>query len=328
MPGLTEKIRSFLKKPQNSVELTVDILCLAASYVLLFFMPQKVSILFWAVFALAAFLFCIGFFRLGFLIDKPGTPRGRAISGALLALLGVIINIIGFWSVYASGGTERGIATATLLMIEAMVMCAIPANHVESPRVKGILSVVLKVVAALMLVSAVFSVIKTDFSNAGIMLTGMLLIESVVLWRMSGSSIISSQISGICAVPGMKITVQQLCEALGKTETQLGYPWLGKIRTIREETIIYGPSEDGAFVYGYYHFGRFCMTVSRDLSLLDETEANAHKITEIPDSKGICLSSDMLPEAYANMMTRYLENGNKVWSTKLKTKKNAKMKKH
>lgn len=47
-------------------------------------------------------------------------------------------------------------------------------------------------------------------------------------------------------------------------------------------------------------------------------------MTEIPDSKGICLGAESLPEAYANMMKQYLENGNIVWSTKQKiTRKNA-----
>ena len=81
MPGLTEKIRLFLKKPQNTVEIIVDFLCLAASYVLLFLLPQKVNILFWAVFALAAFLFCIGFFRMGLLHDSIKSKKSKVVSG-------------------------------------------------------------------------------------------------------------------------------------------------------------------------------------------------------------------------------------------------------
>ena len=70
-----------------------------------------------------------------------------------------------------------------------------------------------------------------------------------------------------------------------------------------------------------YHFGRFYVAFSRDISLLEATEADAHRITEIPDSNGICLGKDTLPDAYAYMITRYLENGNPIWSTKLKKPK-------
>ena len=95
MPGLTEKIRLFLKKPQNTVEIIVDFLCLAASYMLLLLLPQKVNILFWAVFALAAFLFCIGFFRMGFLLDSIKSKKSIVVSGSLLVLCGIILNSAG-----------------------------------------------------------------------------------------------------------------------------------------------------------------------------------------------------------------------------------------
>lgn len=32
MPGFAEKVKAFMKKPQNHLEPTVDILCLMASY--------------------------------------------------------------------------------------------------------------------------------------------------------------------------------------------------------------------------------------------------------------------------------------------------------
>ena len=75
MQGLAEKIKAFIEKPQNIAEIAVDILCLAASYGLLFLLPQKVNILFWILFGLAAFLFCIGFFRIGFVLDSAKSKR-------------------------------------------------------------------------------------------------------------------------------------------------------------------------------------------------------------------------------------------------------------
>ena len=161
--------------------------------------------------------------------------------------------------------------------------------------------------------------IAASFSDTSIAAGLLLLIEGIIFWAMgNGNNPLNSAASPIRAVPGMKKTVQELCDALDNTETQLGFPWLGRIRTIKNDTIIYGPSEEGVFVYGYYHFGRFYVTFSKDVSLLDEGEADAHRITEIPDSKGICLGEESLPEAYACMITQYLKNGNPIWSTKLK----------
>ena len=322
MPGLTEKIRLFLKKPQNTVEIIVDFLCLAASYVLLFLLPQKVNILFWAVFALAAFLFCIGFFRMGFLLDSIKSKKSIVVSGSLLVLCGIILNSAGIIAIWKTQGSDRSVAAAILLLIEAIVMYSITASQTDTPRSQWIMSLIFRVAAVLLIIGAVTGMIAASFSDTSIAAGLLLLIEGIVFWAMgNGNNPFNSAASPIRAVPGMKKTVQELCDALDNTETQLGFPWLGRIRTIKNDTIIYGPSEEGVFVYGYYHFGRFYVTFSKDVSLLDEDEADAHRITEIPDSKGICLGEESLPEAYACMITRYLENGNPIWSTKLKKRK-------
>ncbi len=322
MPGLTEKIRLFLKKPQNTVEIIVDFLCLAASYMLLFLLPQKVNILFWAVFALAAFLFCIGFFRMGFLLDSIKSKKSIVVSGSLLMLCGIILNSAGIIAIWKTQGSVRSVAAAILLLIEAIVMYSITASQTDTPRSQWIMSLIFRVAAVLLIIGAVTGMIAASFSDTSIAAGLLLLIEGIVFWAMgNGNNPFNSAASPIRAVPGMKKTVQELCDALGHTETQLGFPWLGRIRTIKNDTIIYGPSEEGVFVYGYYHFGRFYVTFSKDVSLLDEGEADAHRITEIPDSKGICLGEESLPEAYACMITRYLENGNPIWSTKLKKRK-------
>ena len=322
MPGLTEKIRLFLKKPQNTVEIIVDFLCLAASYVLLFLLPQKVNILFWAVFALAAFLFCIGFFRMGFLLDSIKSKKSIVVSGSLLVLCGIILNSAGIIAIWKTQGSDRSVAAAILLLIEAIVMYSITASQTDTPRSQWIMSLIFRVAAVLLIIGAVTGMIAASFSDTSIAAGLLLLIEGIVFWAMgNGNNPFNSAASPIRAVPGMKKTVQELCDALDNTETQLGFPWLGRIRTIKNDTIIYGPSEEGVFVYGYYHFGRFYVTFSKDVSLLDESEADAHRITEIPDSKGICLGEESLPEAYACMITQYLKNGNPIWSTKLKKRK-------
>lgn len=318
MPGLREKIKTFLKSPQNITEIAVDILCLAVSYGLLFLLPQKVNILFWILFGLAAFLFCIGFFRIGFVLDSAKSKKAVTISGCLLVLCGIILNSAGIIAIWKSHGSERSIAAAILLLIEAIVMYSITASHTESPRSQWIMSLVFRAAAVLLIIGAVICMIADSFSGTAIAAGLLLLIEGIVFRAMgSGNNPFHSDSSPIRAVPGMKKTVQELCDALSKTETQLGFPWLGKIQAVKDDTIIYGPSEEGVFVYGYYHFGRFYVTFSKDTSLLEATEADAHRIAEIPDSKGICLGEESLPEAYAHMITQYLENGNPIWSTKL-----------
>ena len=325
MPGVSEKIRAFLKKPQNTAEIAADILCLAASYGLLFLMPQKTNILFWVVLGLAAFLFCIGFFRMGFVLGKAKSSKNMIVSGSLLVLFGIILNSAGIFAIWKTQGSERGLAAAILLLIEAIVMYSATASQAETPRSQWMVSLIFRIAAVLMVIGAVTCMILTAFSDASIASGVLLIVEGIVFWAMgSGNHPFNSSESPIRAVPGMQKTAPELCSILVKTETQLGFPWLGRIRSIKDEAIIYGPSEDGIFVYGFYLFGRFYVACSNDLSFLNAEEAAAHRIAEIPDSKGICLGKESLPEAYANMIARYLENGDLIWSTKLKKQKKQK----
>ena len=129
MSGFAEKVKGFIQKPQNCLELAADILCLVASYGLLFLAPDNVNILFWVLFALSAFLFCIGFFRLGFIIDPPKTKKGMIISGSLLVTFGIALNCIGICTVFISYGSGCSIAIAVLLLIEAILMYSITSSH-------------------------------------------------------------------------------------------------------------------------------------------------------------------------------------------------------
>lgn len=321
MVDLTEKIKAWIKKPQNHFELAADILCLAASYGLLFLMPQRMNILFWTLFGVSAFLFCIGFFRIGFIADKHTTARRGKITDALLVLFGLLLNIAGGFAIIKDQGGERGMVIAILLLIEAFVMYSMTASQADAPRTQWIMSLILRAAAVLSVVGAVVYAVITSVSDTAISLGIMLIVEGIVLWAMgSGNDPYNSSMSQIRPVPGMNKTVRELCDELAGTQTQLGFPWLGKIRTIKEDTIIYGPSGEGVFVYCYYHFGRFYVASSNDMTYLDEQQAELHRINEIPDSKGECLDAESLPEAYANMLIRYLKNGNILWRTSQKHK--------
>ena len=111
----------------------MDILCLAASYGLLFLLPQKANILFWIFFGLAAFLFCIGFFRIGFVLDSAKSKKAVTISGCLLVLCGIILNSAGIIAIWKSHGSERSVAAAILLLIEAIALKNPDAELLQLP---------------------------------------------------------------------------------------------------------------------------------------------------------------------------------------------------
>lgn len=325
MNATIEKIRAWMKRSGDRTELMIDLLCLLASYGLIFMLPQKMNILFWSVFGVSAFLFCIGFFRIGSVIDRCKAKRVKRFSGILLILSGIVLNFSSVFAIWKTQGIERGVCIATFLLIEAIVMYSAAASRAVTLRFQWLISLVFRVAAVFMTIggiAAIVSSIITSVSGTNIAIGVFLLVEGIVFWAMgSGNNPFNSSFSPVRVVPNMNKTVKELCDALAGTETQLGFPWIGKVCSTAEETIIYGPTEEDIFVYGHYHSGRFYIISSDDISLLDAEQANSHRIAGKPDSKGRCLDVDLLPEAYSNMITRYLEYGKTIWNSKINNHK-------
>lgn len=311
------------KKGLDIKELLMDSGCLVLSYVLLFLLPQNVNILFYLLLGVSAFLFCIGFFRLGFIIDIPKNRKNDILTSAGFAALGAAANGIGLFRIIAEHGSGRSICIAAVLLIQAVLLYAMAGSKAEAPRTVWVMTLLFRAAAVICAAAGVIYLFCKDFSEGAIAVCGMLLIESVVLWAMGkGNNPFNTLSSGIQTVPGMKKKAAELHKDFAGVETQLGKPWLGRIRTIREDCIIYGPSEeDGFFIYGFYNFGRYYVAGSSDAVFLNEAEGEAHRIAEIPDRNGRLLDHEMLPEVYAEMFRRYLQNGETVWSTKLPQKK-------
>ena len=306
------------KKSLTIMEQIFDIVCLAASYGLLFLLPQKVGFFFYLIFGISAFLFCIGFFRLGFIFDAPADARGAIFTGLFLTVYGIAANLAGLYVICRDQGSARSIMVATLLLIEAIVLFAIAGNGAKEVGTKWTVSVLLRIAAVLCILSGVAFAIWKSFSVPSVMVGTMLLIEGICLWKMgSGRDPYNQLTPEIQAVPGMQTPIEQLRQDFACVETQLGCPWIGKVRTIKQDALIYGPSENGFFVYGYYHFGRFYVSGSANPLFPRPEDAQEHTQQEIPDSNGILLSNEDLPAAYANMFARYAKTGNARWSTDL-----------
>ena len=244
------------KKNSVNTEQIFDVICLIASYGILFMIPQNINIFFYLIVGVSAFLFCIGFFRLGLSFDVPASSMKTALrlrgSAALIILFGFVL------------------------------------------------------------------IILKHFSQSSVIAGIMLLIESICLWRMGGNSKSFNEVTPeMQAVPGMEVPIEQLQMAFSDIETQLGYPWIGKLKSIEQDAIIYGPSEDGFVIYGYYLFGRFYVAGSTNVLFPEPEDSQGHLVEEIPDSDGTLLAKDLLTKAYAEMFTRYAESGEAHWRTNI-----------
>lgn len=308
-------------KHRDIVELVIDIACLAASYGILFFLPGETTFLLYLLFGISAFLFCVGFFRLGFLFRKPSTQKGALLSRILFVLCGICLNAAGIWAIVHGEGSGRSIMIAVILLIEAILFYSIAGSKCETLSSKWRASVLFRAAAVLLGIGSIAAVVLCGFSEVSVITGSFLIIELLCLWAMgSGNDPFQSRALNSRIVPKMKLPIEELYRVLSGTETQLGRPWLGKLRSLRNDTILYGPSDSGHFVYGYYHFGRFILACGKDAGLLDPAEAVEHTVAEIPDSQGTLLAPEILPDAYAEMLERYLKTGTAAWDAAVSSK--------
>ena len=143
------------------IEQIFDIVCLIASYGILFLLPQKMDVFFYLIFGLSAFLFCIGFFRLGFTFDTPDDARGELFAGLSYAVFGILLNAAGLYCIIKEQGSGRSITIATLLLIEALVLFAMAGSGFKTQAAQRRLVIVFRVVAVLLVIfGVVFAIMK------------------------------------------------------------------------------------------------------------------------------------------------------------------------
>ena len=246
------------KKSSMITEQIFDVICLITSYGILFLLPQKIDVFFYLIFGISAFLFCIGFFRLGFTFHAPAGANGILIAGLFYVIIGALINAAALYEICRDQGSGRSITIATLLLIEALVLFAMAAGRSSTPESQRRAAVLLRAAAVFAVLFGIAFALWKHFSEAAVIMGTILLIEAVCLWKMGGgSNPFNTLTPEIQSVPGMRIPIGELKSVFADVETQLGYPWIGKIQTMKQDSIIYGPSEDGFCVYGYYLFGQF-----------------------------------------------------------------------
>ena len=303
------------KTVSAAAERAIDIGCLALSYGILFFLPGETGFLFWLLFGVSAFLFCIGFFRIGFTFEEPAGRKGIILSGILFVLAGAVMNFTGLYAVYTGRGSGKSIAVATLLLIEALVLYAMAGSKAEAPGTKWTVSFVFRAAAVLMAAAGIVFMIRDHFEESSVFLAVMLIIEAICFWFMGrGVNPFNTMTPELRAVPELRTGIEQLQEEFAGVETQLGCPWIGKVRTLKQDSIIYGPTADGFFIYGYYLFGRFYVAGSANPLFPEAEDAQSHVTEERPDDSGILVDDQLLPEAYAQMFSRYAQSGIKKWS--------------
>ena len=231
----------------------INILLIIVSYGILFLLPKELGVLSYTIFGISIFLFIVGYFRL--VPDLKLTDRlGYKPAYFLTVFLGLIAFTVGALFLYFDHGSGKSMIIAFLLLMEGITFLGTNGGDVINIRVERLTSRILYVFAVFLAAFAVFIIVKQK--TDGVTAAFMVLIECV-----------AAVIMGIIRrykleVVGMKTPIRELFQKFETLETELGYPWFGKVGR-HKECILYGPNEDGFSVFGYYNrSGKFYLELA------------------------------------------------------------------
>jgi|GEM_PF-3327079 len=264
----------------------INALLLILSYAILVFLPQELGILSYIILGISIFLFIVGYFRMATSLDlteKLGYKAGYSLN----IILGMLAFAIGAAYLYFDCGSGRSMTVAFILLMEGIIFWGTSGGNVINLRVERLTTRILYAFALFLAAFAVFIIVKQRTDGV----TGAFL----VLIECTAAIIMGIIRRYKLEVVGMKTPIRELFQKFETLDTDLGYPWFGKVGT-HKECILYGPNEDGFSVFGYYNrSGKF---------YLELADAGKKEMT-VDDSN--------ILERYQEMFDYFVSTGKASW---------------
>ncbi len=167
-----------------------------------------------------------------------------------------------------------------------------------------------------MIIFGIYTLIQEDFSGRGLGIFTMNLIYGIAMQYYAFDKAMNYAVDGIKQSEDVAVPIDALYDAFKDIDTPMGRPWLGKVVNVDGDCIIYGPTNSGSFLFGYYLFGTFTFGASPLEKMLVEQEAASANIVDAAwdrdDFKNGQLYhflTRMLPDFYISMFESYSKTG-------------------
>ncbi len=161
------------------IELIICTALIVAGCVVFSFIPDEMGILGWVLFAVGTLLNIIGIFRLAAMVPGVKDDTTRKIATAMSIVAAVFIQGFGLMYLYNSGGTGKAMAITTLTLCVSLGLIIYALDFDDSEMRKKI-KLACKIITALLIVIAVALIVKDDFSDSGVAVATILLIEAAI----------------------------------------------------------------------------------------------------------------------------------------------------
>ena len=236
-------------------------------------------------------------------------------------IIGAILLLFAF-GIMAFFPVETNLLTFVIIFVSAFAFCigyfrlGIAIDVPMGKLFLALKTIVFCLSGIAMIVFGVYALIKEDFNGRGLGLFSLNLIYGVSMQLYAFSGGMNAAVDGIKQSEEVNVSIGALYDAFKDIDTPMGRPWTGKVRNIESDCIIYGPTDKGSFLFGYYLFGTFTFGASPMPDMLEDPEsARRHTIETQWDrddsQKGQLYHflSRMLPDYYISMFENYAKTG-------------------
>ena len=236
-------------------------------------------------------------------------------------IIGVILLLAAF-GIMAFFPAETSMLTWIIVAVSAFAFCLGYFRlglAFDGPMGKTFL-VVKKLIFSLagiaMFIFAIYSLISEGLTGRGMGLFTLNLIYGLTMQYYAFNKAMNYAVDGIKQSDAVSVPIQALYAAFKDIDTPMGRPWIGKVKNVEDDCLIYGPTGQGSFLFGYYLFGTFTFGASPLTTMLADPESAAGHTVEIhwdrdDSGKGQLyhLLSRMLPDFYISMFENFSKTG-------------------
>lgn len=231
------------------------------------------------------------------------------LSYAVLPLLSRRTNILS-WII---------LIVSTVLFIIGASVIGLALDQPLSKAGSVVQKIILYLVSIFMIVMSFKVMIADNFRSRGIFSFTLILIEGIGVAMMAFGSDYNSMLDGTQVVEGVTDNIETLYAKFKNVDTPFGKAWLGEVNPGGIKSIIYGPTEDGTYLYGFFEMGKFFIGVNSNVDFLDKEKAEKHRINnkigqinkELGEFENFAAMS--YPEKYRIMFERYVKTGKASW---------------
>ncbi len=156
-------------------------------------------------------------------------------------------------------------------------------------------SIIIKFISAVLFIFSFWIMYIGNFTDFFIIIGTLVLVTSATLYIMSSPKIYNEAVSSTKQIANPNnMSIEELYEAFKNVDSMMGKAWLGEISTLKGKCLIFGPSEEGEFIYVYKMFNSIYATINFIPSLIKGPQSELWRLESAKKDFNIFSDEDLV----------------------------------